>query len=148
MPGESWPELGQFFLTWVTRWDIIPPLGFPDYVRYSKHQRGGQMHERRQHDRVRRAVTLRVKEWIRGRTRQYRTLDVSSSGVFLKTRRPHVVGETVLLHYPMPGSRSVVRIEGEVVRIVDREAVRNNRNLHRGIGVSFLRAIDPQGTVR
>jgi len=106
------------------------------------------MDERRKHDRVGRQVKLKLKEWIWGRTRSYRTEDVSSTGVFLRTRRHHGVGETVLLHYPLPGSKDVVRIEGEVVRIVDRDAVRANPKLKRGIGVNFLRAIDPASALR
>lgn len=106
------------------------------------------MDERRRHDRVNRDVRLRLKEWIWGKTRSYRTRDVSSTGVFLQTRRRHSVGETVLLHYPLPGSREVVRIEGEVVRVVDRDAVRSNPKLKRGIGVTFLRAIDRPAALR
>jgi len=97
---------------------------------------------------VNRDVKLKLKEWIWGRTRSYRTSDVSSTGVFIRTRHRHAIGETVLLHYPMPGSRDLVRIEAEVVRIVDRKAVRANPKLERGIGVHFLRAIDPQGSLR
>lgn len=106
------------------------------------------MDEKRTNDRVPTNVKLKVKEYIRGKTRTYRTRDVSSSGVFLKTRRPSAVGETLLLHYPVPGSRDYVRIEGEVVRVVDRDAVRANAKLDRGMGIQFVRAIDPQAALR
>lgn len=105
------------------------------------------MTERRKNNRVNRNIKLKVKEYIHGKTRKYHTADISSSGLFIKTRKPLHIGETVLLHYPLPGSREEVRVEGEVVRIVDKNAVRSNPRLERGFGISFLRAIDPQGAL-
>ncbi len=106
------------------------------------------MSDQRRAERVPTNVKLKVKEYIHGRTRGYRSQDVSSTGVFLRTRRPSTVGETLLLHYPVPGSKQSVRIEAEVVRVVDKQATRANPKLERGMGIAFLRAIDPLGTLR
>ncbi|MFH1810971.1 MAG: PilZ domain-containing protein [Pseudomonadota bacterium] len=106
------------------------------------------MTEQRNNERVPSNLKLKVKEYIKGKMLSYRTHDVSSSGVFLRTRSPRLVGETLLLHYPVPGSRDVVRVEGEVVRVVDKHAVRANPKLERGMGIAFVRAIDPQPAVR
>lgn len=97
------------------------------------------MAERRISNRVSRSVRIKIKEYIRGRTRTYRMKNVSSSGLFIKTRRHHTVGETLLVHYPIPGSRDTVRLEAEVARVVDGRAT-----VDRGVGIRFLRAIDRQ----
>lgn len=98
------------------------------------------MAEQRQRERVGSRVKILVKEYIHGRTRSYRAHDLSSSGVFLKTRYPKRVGETLLLHYPVPGSKNSIRLEGEVVRVVG--SAGKNSGSPAGMAVSFLRVIN------
>lgn len=100
------------------------------------------MTEQRQRERVLSRAKVSVKDYIQGKTRSYDIVDLSSTGVFLKTRRPRTVGETVLLHYPMPGSKRSQRIEAEVVRVVDTHSARKHKGVQAGMGLNFLRAFE------
>ena len=100
------------------------------------------MTEHRQRARVSSKAKFSVKDYIQGKTRSYSVADLSSTGVFLKTRRPRKVGETLLLRYPIPGSKRSQRIEAEVVRVVDRQSARRHKGLQAGMGLSFLRAFE------
>lgn len=100
------------------------------------------MTEQRQRERVLSRAKISVKDYIQGKTRSYNIVDLSSSGVFLKTRHPRTVGETVLLQYPLPGSKRSQRIEAEVVRTVNPQSARKNKGMQAGMGLNFLRAFE------
>jgi uncharacterized protein (TIGR02266 family) len=52
--------------------------------------------------------------------------DISAGGMFIETRTPFLVGQDIILTFPLPKSRKHVKIAGEVVR-----------STPKGIGVKF-----------
>jgi len=82
--------------------------------------------DRRSHTRV--PVDLEVEEHTGGALYFQRATNLSLNGLFLDGTLPHPPGTTVLLDVHVPGERSPVRVEGEVV---------TERGHRLGMGVRF-----------
>ncbi|MBW2357792.1 MAG: PilZ domain-containing protein [Deltaproteobacteria bacterium] len=62
--------------------------------------------------------------------------NVSSGGMFIETRMPFLVGQDIILTFPLPKNRKHVKIAGEVIRTTAQ-----------GIGVKFKIANEDQEAV-
>jgi type IV pilus assembly protein PilZ len=98
-------------------------------------------HERRRHPRV--LVDLEVDYGDRDNFLFASILDISATGIFVRTTSPEAAGTHLNLRFTPTGANAVLEIEGEVIWVnAYRPDARDN--LNPGMGIRFIGLTDEQ----
>lgn len=92
--------------------------------------------DRRDYLRVPLRIGVEVQRADRKKTYECEAENVSSQGMFLRTRKRFRPGETIIINFTLPDGTGPLQTDATVVYLIDRKAAKEHER-ERGIGLKF-----------